>query len=102
MNCQFSFKRFHRVCHATNENVDCANKSYAHACNQATNDDERYGGGGNLEDDTDGEDATSGNDSGSATDPVRESTCEKGTEESTGRENGNDQRLSTTSNAVAI
>ncbi|KAH0445623.1 general substrate transporter, partial [Aureobasidium melanogenum] len=88
--------------HNTDQNIDRANKSYTNARNQAANDDKRYGGGGNLEDNTDGEDTTPDDDSGSATNPIGESTREESTEEGTGRENGNDERLSARSNAVAI
>ena len=75
------------------QDVDGRNESNTNTCNQTTDNELWDSHSRDLDDDTNGEYTATSNDGSTTTDPVGKSTREDGTEERTGGQDGNDERL---------
>lgn len=75
------------------ENDGGGNEADANTSDETASNKQIDGSGSDLENDTDGEDDTAGNNGGATTNPVGEGTSKESTEEGTGGEDGGDQRL---------
>lgn len=72
---------------------DGRNETNTKTGNQTTGNEQSQAGRGGLENDTDDENNASEDDGGPTPDPISKITTEKSTEESSGRENGHDERF---------
>lgn len=75
------------------QNDDGGDETDTESSNQTASNEETEAGGGSLEDNTDDENEAASNDGGTTTKPVSQVTGDQSTEESTSRENRDDERL---------